>query len=30
MQMLNTALRLLMWWVVIGFMCYVLMGMVTA
>ncbi|KAK7699516.1 hypothetical protein SLS64_011654 [Diaporthe eres] len=29
-QMMNVAVRLLMWWVVVGFVCYVLMGMLTA
>ena len=29
-QMMNVAIRLLMWWVVVGFVCYVLMGMLTA
>lgn len=29
-QMMNVAVRLLMWWVIIGFVCYVLMGMLTA
>lgn len=29
-QMMNVAVRLLMWWVIVGFVCYVLMGMLTA